>query len=208
VSPHEPDLFGTVDGLRFEVVLADAGGVEPAVEIAQRGAAGVILVGEHADVADARALLDLGLSGRGYLVESRLRDGAQVVESIKHVARGGSAFDPALVEELAAQRRGEEASPLSRLTPREREVLSAIAAGWSNAAIARSFAISKRAVERHIASIFRKCHVSTAEDESRRVAVTLMFLRSSLAFAPAESLTDEARMLRADARRQVERRVG
>jgi len=194
-------------------VLADAvssqsgriGGVELAVEIAQRGAAGVILLGEHPNVADARALLDLGVSGRGYLIENRLRDSAHVVDAIKQVARGGSAFDPAVVEQLAAQRRGEEASPVARLTAREREVLSVIAAGWSNAAIARSFAISKRAVERHIGSIFRKCDVSTAEDESRRVAVTLMFLRSSFAFAPAEMLTDDARSLRAEARLQVER---
>ena len=178
-----------IDEAGAEVVVVDAAeGVELAVEIARRGAAGVILVGEHANVADARALLELGVSGRGYLVESRLRGSAHVVEAIRLVAGGGTVFDPVVAEELVAQRRREDASPLSRLTRREREVLSEVAAGWSNAAIAGSLGISKRAVERHIASIFRKRGLSGAEDESRRVAVTLLYLGSSFASGRAEGV--------------------
>jgi DNA-binding NarL/FixJ family response regulator len=177
-----------------------------AVEIARRGTAGVILVGEHANAADARALVGLGVGGRRYVVEGRLRNSAELIGAIRTVAGGGTAVDFVMAEELAAEHRRKKASPLSWLTPRKHEVLSEIAAGWSNAAIARSFAISKRAVERHIASIFRKCALPIDGDESCRVAVTLMYLRSSPACAEAEKLQDDARALRAEARQHVRRR--
>jgi DNA-binding NarL/FixJ family response regulator len=213
LAPSEPDLLVALDELRPQVVVADSvssrpgrGGVGFAVEIGRRGTAGVVLVGEHADAAEARALLELGVGGRGYVVEGRLRSSAELIGAIRKVARGGTAIDVVLAEELAAERRRQKASPLSWLTPREHEVLSEIAAGWSNAAIARSFAISKRAVERHIASIFRKCALSIDGGESRRVAVTLLYLRSNLACAEAAKPQDDARALRAEPRRHVRRR--
>jgi DNA-binding NarL/FixJ family response regulator len=104
-------------------------------------------------------------------------------------------------------RRLEDSSPFWELTPREREVLSEVAAGLSNAAIARSFGVSKRAVERHIAAIFRKSDLLVSDDESRRVAVTLLYLRSRRASTRAAGLTDDARALRAEARLAVLRKT-
>jgi DNA-binding NarL/FixJ family response regulator len=200
LAPSEPNLLVALDELRPDVVVADGvssrpgrGAVGLAVEIARRGAAGVILVGEHANAADARAFLELGVGGRGYVVEGRLRDSAELLGAIRKVAGGGTAIDVVLAAELAVERRRQNASPLSWLTPREHEVLSEIAAGWSNAAIARSLSISKRAVERHIASIFRKCALPIDGDESRRVAVTLLYLQSRRnAFAATSASTRNA----------------
>jgi DNA-binding NarL/FixJ family response regulator len=67
-------------------------------------------------------------------------------------------------------------SPLADLTPRERRVLSEIAQGRSNAAIAESLVLTKRAVEKHINAIFLKLDLGSAEDVSKRVKATLLFL--------------------------------
>ena len=85
-------------------------------------------------------------------------------------------IDPQVVEELVLSRRADETSPLNSLTPREHQVLAEIATGKSNAAIARSLVISKRAVERHVGSIFAKLNLPTDDEASRRVSATLVFL--------------------------------
>ena len=92
------------------------------------------------------------------------------------MAAGGSAIDPKVVDVLVAARARAEASPLDELTPREREVLAEIAQGKSNAAIAESLVLTKRAVEKHINSIFLKLGLSERQDVSQRVKATLMFL--------------------------------
>lgn len=214
LRPPWANLLGALAELEPQVVIADAvvpdggdiGGVELAIEIARRGGAGVVLVGgEHASVGEARELFELGTDGRGYLLESRLRDGARLVESIRVVAEGGSAFDPWLVDALIAQRRLDTTSPLAHLTARELEVLSEIAAGRSNAAIADSFGVTKRAIERHISSIFRKCALSLDEHDAPRVAVTLLYLRAQLAREQAATLSNDADAIRAESRQRRRR---
>jgi DNA-binding NarL/FixJ family response regulator len=208
VRPREPDLLAALGEIEPEVVVADAvvsdpeqlGGVELAAEIAQRGGGAVILLGANDSVAAAPELAELGMRGRGYLVENHLRHRSELVDAIRLVVGGRSAFDRSAVAELATRRTFEDLSPLSRLTLREREVLSEVASGLSNAAIADLLGITKRAVERHIASIFRKCALSRSSDEIPRVAVTLLYLRSHLAAARAVSLADDARALEDEAR--------
>ena len=85
-------------------------------------------------------------------------------------------MDPKIVEPLVAAKSRAERSPLSELTTREREVLSEIAQGKSNAAIAESLVLTKRAVEKHINSIFLKLNLSDIEDVSKRVKAALLFL--------------------------------
>jgi DNA-binding NarL/FixJ family response regulator len=92
------------------------------------------------------------------------------------VADGGSVIDPKIVEELVAAKARAESSALAELTPREREVLAEIAQGKSNTAIADSLVLTKRAVEKHINSIFLKLNLSEAEDVSKRVKAALVFL--------------------------------
>ena len=94
------------------------------------------------------------------------------------VVAGESVIDPKVVEVLVQARAREDSSPLSELTPREYEVLAEIARGKSNAAIAESLFLTKRAVEKHINAIFMKLNLSNPDDVSRRVTAALMFLGS------------------------------
>jgi DNA-binding NarL/FixJ family response regulator len=121
-------------------------------------------------------LLESGSDGRAYLLKERVRDRGQLMTAIRAVAEGGSVIDPKIVEGLVAARARAERSPLSELTPREHEVLAQIAQGKSNTAIAESLVLTKRAVEKHINSIFLKLNLSEAHDVSKRVKATLMFL--------------------------------
>ena len=96
--------------------------------------------------------------------------------AIESVAAGGSVLDSKIVEPLVAAKLRIEQSPLSVLTGREREVLAEIAKGKSNAAIAATLVLTKRSVEKHINSIFLKLDLAHAEDVSKRVKATLLFL--------------------------------
>ncbi|HEY6760674.1 MAG TPA: response regulator transcription factor [Baekduia sp.] len=137
---------------------------------------GVVVLSNYADPAYALALLEFGSEGRAYLLKDRVHDRSQLVSAIHAVAAGGSVMDPKIVEPLMQSRARAESSPLSELTSREREVLAQIAQGMSNAAIAGSLVLTKRAVEKHINSIFLKLNLSGAEDVSKRVKATLLFL--------------------------------
>ena len=103
--------------------------------------------------------------------------------AIHSVAAGSWVVDPTIIEPLVAARSRLERSPLAELTAREREVLALIAEGKSNAAIAESLVLSKRAVEKHINSIFLKLNLSYAEDVSKRVKATLLFLAEANALS-------------------------
>jgi DNA-binding NarL/FixJ family response regulator len=137
---------------------------------------GVVVLSQFADASYALALLESGSDGRAYLLKERVRDRSQLMSAISAVAEGGSVIDPKIVEGLVAARARGARSPLSELTPREHEVLAEIAQGKSNTTIAESLVLTKRAVEKHINSIFLKLNLSEAQDVSKRVKATLMFL--------------------------------
>ena len=139
-------------------------------------AVGVVVLSQYADPAYVVALFELGSDRRAYLLKERLRDRAALVSAIRSVAASGSAVDPKVVEVLVSARLRDANSPLAELTSREREVLAEIAAGKSNTAIAGSLFLTKRAVEKHINSIFLKFNLGTDADVSRRVKATLLFL--------------------------------
>jgi len=139
-------------------------------------AVGVVVLSQYADPAYVLALFELGSDRRAYLLKERLRDRAALVSAIRSVAASGSAVDPKVVEVLVSARLRDANSPLAELTSREREVLAEIAAGKSNTAIAGSLFLTKRAVEKHINSIFLKFNLGTDADVSRRVKATLLFL--------------------------------
>jgi DNA-binding NarL/FixJ family response regulator len=92
------------------------------------------------------------------------------------VDRGGSVIDPKVVEALVAARSRTAESPIGRLTPREQEVLDAMAQGKNNAGIAAALGLTERAVEKHINSIFSKLGLSEEPDVHRRVKAVLLFL--------------------------------
>jgi DNA-binding NarL/FixJ family response regulator len=178
-------LREAIDRERPDVVLTDirmpptntGEGIELAARLRESHPdMGVLVLSQYSDPAYVLSLLEAGSDGRGYLLKQRIHDRGQLVSAIDTVARGGSVIDPKIVEVLVAAKSRVERSPMEDLTPREREVLAQIAEGKSNAAIAESLVLTKRAVEKHIGSIFTKLGLASAKDESKRVKAALMFL--------------------------------
>lgn len=174
VDVHTPDAVLT--DIRMPPTHTDEG-IRAAALFGERGLdTGVVVLSHYADPAYAVALLDGGASGRSYLLKERVHDRSQLVSAIRAVAVGGSMVDSKIIEPLIAARADRRPTPLADLTTREREVLANIAQGKSNAAIADSLVLTKRAVEKHINAIFMKLDLAADEDISRRVKATLMFL--------------------------------
>jgi DNA-binding NarL/FixJ family response regulator len=137
---------------------------------------GVVVLSQYIEPGYALALLEAGSERRAYLLKERIHDGEQLVGAIKAVVAGESAIDPKVVDALVEARAHNVASPLAELSEREFEVLAEIAQGKSNSAIAESLFLTKRAVEKHINSIFLKLDLRGADSVSHRVKATLMFL--------------------------------
>jgi len=135
-----------------------------------------VLLSMYLEPRYALDLLAKGSDGRAYLLKDRIHDRVGLTTAIEATAAGGSVIDPKVVEMLVAARSRAEASPLAGLTARERAILGEIAQGKSNAAIATSLQLSKRAVEKHINSLFTKLELPESEDVSRRVKAALLFL--------------------------------
>jgi DNA-binding NarL/FixJ family response regulator len=137
---------------------------------------GVVVLSQYAEPAYALALLEHGTSRRAYLLKERIRSKRDLIEAIEKVATGGSVIDPSVVDVLIEARARARDLRLSQLTDREREVLAEIATGKSNGAIAEKLVLTKRAVEKHVNSIFSKLGLPETEDTSRRVKATLIYL--------------------------------
>jgi len=137
---------------------------------------GVVVLSQYSDPGYALALLESGSDRRAYLLKERVHDRAELLSTIRTVSEGGSVIDPKIVEVLVTAKARADESPLSELTPREKEVLSEIAQGKSNVAIAESLVLTKRAVEKHINSIFMKLGLAAERDIAKRVKATLLFL--------------------------------
>jgi DNA-binding NarL/FixJ family response regulator len=181
VAEHNPDVVltdirmpptGTDEGLQVADYLRE-----------HSPSTGVVVLSQYVEAEYALALLDKGASGRAYLLKERISDVGQLVDAIVQVAAGGSVIDPRVVEALVASR-SRAASPLDTLTPREAEVLAAMAEGKNNAAIGAVLFLTERAVEKHINSIFSKLALSEEPDVHRRVKATLMYLGEGSRPAP------------------------
>jgi DNA-binding NarL/FixJ family response regulator len=134
----------------------------------------VLVLSQYVQPTYAAELLDSGGGrGVGYLLKHRVGRVEEFMDALVRVANGGAAVDPEVVAQLLGRRR----DPLTRLTPREREVLGLIAEGRSNAAIARALVVSEAAVAKHIASILLKLDLPPAADDHRRVLAVLAYLR-------------------------------
>ncbi len=137
---------------------------------------GVVVLSQYVEPTYALQLLDGGSQGRAYLLKERLSDVEQLVQALHEVTTGGSVIDPKVVESLVDARSRTKHSPLEHLTPRELEVLSEIAQGKNNAAVAASLVLSERAVEKHINSLFSKLGLGEEPDVHRRVKAVLLYL--------------------------------
>jgi DNA-binding NarL/FixJ family response regulator len=177
-------LLAAVEEQRPHVVVTDMrmppSGDEEGIRIANRlrqghPGIGVVVLTQYAEPRYGLELLEAGAEGRGYLLKERVNDPRELHAAIEAVAHGGSVFDPAIVRLLVAGR-SVGASPLDDLTARERQVLGEMAQGKSNAAIAEHLVLTKRAVEKHVGSIFLKLSLPEEHVVSRRVAAVLLYL--------------------------------
>jgi DNA-binding NarL/FixJ family response regulator len=112
----------------------------------------------------------------GYLLKSRVTDVDDFVDTVERIVKGASVVDPALVQELVSARRVND--PLEDLSPREREVLSLMAEGRSNAGIARQLWVTEGTVEKHVHSILMKLHLPETGDDHRRVLAVVAYLET------------------------------
>jgi DNA-binding NarL/FixJ family response regulator len=183
---EEPSaLLEAVERERPDVVLTDIrmppGNSDEGIRIAERlrqesPETGVLVLSQYSEPRYALRLLAEGSEGRGYLLKERVSDAEQLVSAIREVARGGSVIDPKLVDALVGAQSAAQRSPLSELTPREREVLAEMAQGKNNAAIAEALVLSERAVEKHVGSILAKLGLKWEESVHRRVKAVLIYL--------------------------------
>jgi DNA-binding NarL/FixJ family response regulator len=185
VCSNRNELDHAIESLRPDVLVTDirmppSGGDEGiAVASALRETnpdVGVVVLSQYAEPQYAVALFEAGSARRAYLLKERIRNRADLIGAVEAVAGGGSVIDPRIVEVLIQARARADRSPLSELTPRELELLGEVAAGKSNGAIAESLVLTKRAVEKHVNSIFSKLDLPEDQDVSRRVKATLIYL--------------------------------
>ena len=137
---------------------------------------GVLVFSQYIETQSAAELLAGAPAGVGYLLKDRVADVSEFIEAISRVAHGGTVLDPEVVRQLL--RTSPRGDSLATLTPREREVLSLMAQGRSNTAIADTLAISPRVVEKHVASIFVKLGLAPSDNDNRRVIAALKYLES------------------------------
>lgn len=184
VATDMPSLMAAVEESRPDVLLTDIRmpptwtdeGIRAAVELRlSRPQLGVVVLTQYTDVEYALDLIGAGSEGRGYLLKERVADIATLVTAIRTVANGGSVIDEQVVSQLMAAS-ARRASPLDRLTPREREVLALVARGMTNSAIGAELFVTERAVEKHVSSILSKLDLASGVSVHRRVAATLVFL--------------------------------
>jgi len=173
VMAHKPDL--AVVDIRLPPSFRDEG-LRAALEIRRRvpGTA-VLVISQYVEQAYADELLADRGGGIGYLLKDRIMRVVDFLEAVRRVADGGTALDPEVVAQLFRRRR--EGGPLERLTPREREVLTLMAEGRSNAGIAQSLVLTVGAVEKHIQSILSKLDLPQSSTDHRRVLAVLAYLQ-------------------------------
>lgn len=180
-----PTLLAAVDAAPPDVVVTDMRmpptQTDEGMQIAQRlrethPGLGVVVLSQHESADAASRLLDMGSTGRGYLLKDRIHDLDHIVSTITAVAAGECRIDARLIDQLLSRRRPKASSPLEQLTPRQREILADVACGKSNLAISREYGLTLRAVEKHVSEVFGRLGLATDETISRRVQATLLYL--------------------------------
>lgn len=172
LTTHRPDI--AVVDVRLPPSFTDEGLRAAIAAREQVPALPVLVLSQYVEQLYARELLAQGTGGVGYLLKDRVFDVRQFIDAVRQVAAGGTAMDPEVVAALLSRRTSDQ--PLATLTPREREVLSLMAEGRSNAAIAARMFITEKAVSKHTNSIFNRLSLPPSEDDNRRVLAVLAYL--------------------------------
>ena len=174
VEEHRPNVV--ITDIRMPPTNTDEGIRAAATLRESHPEIGVVVISQYVSPHYALKLFEHGSAGRAYLLKERVGHRIQLLEAIREVAAGGSVVDPKVVDVLVEARMRAKNSLLSRLSTREREVLAGVATGASNAAIAESLFLTKRAVEKNINSLFAKLDLTDDKTTSRRVQAALLFI--------------------------------
>ena len=174
VDAHLPDV--AIIDVRMPPTHTDEGLRAAQAIHAGHPGVGVLVFSQYIETQSATELFAGAPAGVGYLLKDRVADVSDFIEAISRVAHGGTVLDPEVVRQLL--RASRKADSLAMLTPREREVLSLIAQGRSNTAIADALVISPRVVEKHVASIFAKLGLAPSDNDNRRVIAAIKYLES------------------------------
>ena len=185
VEEHRPNVV--ITDIRMPPTNTDEGIQAAAALQESHPEIGVVVISQYVSPHYALKLFEHGSAGRAYLLKERVGHRIQLLEAIREVAAGGSVVDPKVVDVLVEARMRAKNSLLSRLSTREREVLAGVATGASNAAIAESLFLTKRAVEKNINSLFAKLDLTDDKSTSRRVQAALLFIADSDLETGAES---------------------
>jgi len=173
VATHKPDV--SIVDVRMPPTHTDEG-LRAAVQARYLVPGTPILVlSQYVEVSYADDLLADRMGAVGYLLKDRVSQVAEFLDTLRRVAGGGTVLDPEVVSQLLVRRRRDD--PLAALTPREREVLSLMAEGMSNTAIARKMVVTEGAVEKHVRNIFTKLGLHQDEEQHRRVLAVLAYLQ-------------------------------
>jgi len=173
VAEHRPDA--AVVDIRMPPTHTDEG-LRAALELRRdHPGTGVLVFSQYIETRYAAQLLEENAGGVGYLLKDRVADVAEFVDALARVAAGGTALDPEVVGQLLRASRHPDG--LAALTPRERDVLTLMAEGRSNAGIADALVVTAGVVEKHVASIFGKLELPPSEGDNRRVLAVLRYLR-------------------------------
>lgn len=173
VAEHEPEL--AIVDVRMPPTYTDEGARAAIAVREAHPATGILVLSQQVEPSIADALRDT--RAFGYLLKDRVLDVEAFTTSARHVARGGSVLDPAVVSVLVDRRDGRAA--LATLTEREREVVGLMAEGLTNRGIARRLWLTERTVESHVAGVLAKLGLPRTPDDHRRVAAVVTYLRAT-----------------------------
>jgi DNA-binding NarL/FixJ family response regulator len=174
VAANRPDV--AIVDIKMPPTHTDEGLVAAQRIREEHPAVGVLVLSQYVEPGYAMRLLEEHPEKIGYLLKERVFDVAVLVDALRRIDDGESVIDPTIVSRLVGRQRRED--PLAELTEREREVLSLVAEGMSNRALAARLFVTERTVEAHIKQIFLKLGLSESPDRHRRVLAVLTFLRS------------------------------
>lgn len=172
VDEHRPDI--AVIDVRMPPSHTDEGIVAAVEARVRHPSLAILVLSAYIERSFATELLAGGAAGLGYLLKERVGRVAEFLDTLHRVAAGGTALDPEVVRLLLAQPRTDPG--LSRLSPREREVLALMAEGLGNAALAERLFVTEGAVHKHVRSIFAKLDLHPDDVADRRVAAVLRWL--------------------------------
>jgi DNA-binding NarL/FixJ family response regulator len=173
ITEHEPDV--SIVDVRMPPTHTDEGLRAAVAARSLVPGSPILVLSQYVEVSYADDLLADRKGAIGYLLKDRVSEVAEFLDALQRVAAGATVLDPEVVGQLLVRRRRDD--PLRALTPREREVLSLMAEGRSNTAIARHIVVTEGAVEKHVKNIFTKLDLPPDEEQHRRVLAVLAYLQ-------------------------------